>query len=121
VDAVGRYFPLTIACALPGARLDAAATLDRAGRWFDDIEAIALEAIAPAADSGAIDAALAGRRFEARWLARPAAGASGPGCAWLAEASEIFGRKLLLCERLPAAEQFCAMMDGRWADHGGGS
>ena len=73
VDAVGRYFPLTVACALPPASLDAAATLLGAARWFDEIEAIALEAIAPRADTAAIDAALVQRRFEARWLARPEA------------------------------------------------
>lgn len=120
VDAVGRYFPLTVACALPSASLDAAATLLGAGRWFDDIEAIVLEAITPAADAATIDAALARRRFEARWLL-PAASPASPRGAWLAEASELFGRKLLLCERLPSGEQFCAMMDGRWADHGEGS
>jgi type VI secretion system protein ImpM len=73
VDAVGRYFPLTIACALPSASLDVVATLLGASRWFDDIEAIALEAIAPGANTAAIDAALAKRRFEARWLAVPEA------------------------------------------------
>jgi type VI secretion system protein ImpM len=148
VDAVGRYFPLTVACALPSASLDAAATLLGVGRWFDDIEAIALEAIAPGADTGAIDAALARRRFEARWLALPeendatnpmrsgkpqmlrfeldpgpgagfgAGRACEPYSAWLAEPSELFGRTLLLCEALPGGEQFCAMMDGRWTEHG---
>jgi type VI secretion system protein ImpM len=71
VDAVGRYFPLTAACALPSVSVDAAATLLGAGRWFDEIEAVALQAIAPGADTAAIDAALARRRFEARWLAAP--------------------------------------------------
>ena len=146
VDAVGRYFPLTIACALPSARLDPAATLLGAARWFDDVEAIALEAIAPGADTAAIDAALAQRRFEARWLALPEAGdvtpptrgsqpqmlclplphkampvsaqLREPSSAWLAEPSEVFDRALLLCESLPAGEQFCAMMDGHWVDHG---
>ena len=146
VDAVGRYFPLTVACALPPASLDAAATLLGAARWFDEIEAIALEAIAPRADTAAIDAALAQRRFEARWLARPEARdastpirgskpqmlcislrdkampVSGrlcePWSAWLAEPSEVFDRALLLCESLPAGEQFCAMMDGHWLEHG---
>jgi type VI secretion system protein ImpM len=154
VDAVGRYFPLTVACALPSASLDVAATLLRAGRWFDDIETIALEAIAPGADTGAIDAALVKRRFEARWLAVPESsdatmpmrGAKPqmlcvelereteiptvlrgladrlcePYSAWLAEPSELFGRSLLLCEHLPAGEQFCAMMDGHWIEHGWG-
>jgi type VI secretion system protein ImpM len=146
VDAVGRYFPLTVACALPPARLDAAATLLGAARWFDEIEAIALEAIAPRADTAAIDAALAQRRFEARWLALPEASDAAPPTrgskpqmlcislpdkavpvsgrlcepwsAWLAEPSEVFERALLLCESLPAGEQFCAMMDGHWLEHG---
>ena len=43
---------------------------------------------------------------------------SEPCAAWLAEASEVFGRSLLLCEALPSAEQLCAMMDGRWLEHG---
>lgn len=160
VDAVGRYFPLTVACALPSARLDVVATLLGAGRWFDEIEAIALEAIAPRADTAAIDAALVQRRFAARWLAVPeandatmpvrsakprmlcvdlaaqtAAAVSGPVSrrlreladrlcepysAWLAEPSELFDRSLLLCESLPAGEQFCAMMNGRWVEHGWG-
>jgi type VI secretion system protein ImpM len=154
VDAVGRCFPLTVACALPAASLDALGTLLDAGRWFDEIEAIALEALAPRADTGRIDAALAERPFEARWVAvregeddatlpirsaRPrmlhvglaqaasaaapavqalAAGLCEPCSAWLAEPSELFGRSLLLCEQLPSGEQFCAMMDGRWGEHG---
>jgi type VI secretion system protein ImpM len=152
VDAVGRYFPLTVACALPSASLDAGATLLGAGRWFDDIEAIALEAIAPGADTASIDRAFARRRFEARWLALPeendatnpirgaqprmlfiepgaatasigelSRGLCEPNSAWLAEPSELFDRTLLLCESLPSAEQFCAMMDGRWAEHGWGA
>jgi type VI secretion system protein ImpM len=155
VDALGRYFPLTLACALPSASLDAVATLLGAGRWFEDIEAIALEAISPRADTAAIDAALVRRRFEPRWLAvaegsdatlpvrgatpqmlcidLPASGSAiqgelrqlaerlcEPYSAWLAEPSELFGRSLLLCERLPAGEQFCAMMNGRWVEHGWG-
>src|SRR5438034_2201745 len=58
VDAVGRYFPLAVAAALPSASLDIVGTLMGAQSWFDDIEAIALSAIAPAADSAAIDAAI---------------------------------------------------------------
>jgi type VI secretion system protein ImpM len=43
---------------------------------------------------------------------------SEPFGAWLAEPSELFGRALLLCEALPPAAQLCAMMDGRWLEHG---
>jgi hypothetical protein len=43
---------------------------------------------------------------------------AGPITVWYAETSEIFDRCLLLSERLPGAEQFCALMNGKWADHG---
>ena len=38
--------------------------------------------------------------------------------AWLAEAPQLFERCLLLSEGLPGAGHYCAMMDGRWAEHG---
>jgi type VI secretion system protein ImpM len=157
VDAVGRYFPLTVAAALPEASVDEVATLAAAATWFDQIEAIALKAIAPDADTAAIDAALAGWPFKSEWLRLPRAneetmpikGAKSqmlwvpllartpnerlpaslrelaermaePYSAWLAEESEVFGRCLLLCEALPAADHYCAMMDGRWIEHGWG-
>ncbi len=156
VDAVGRYFPLAVASALPSASLDLVGTLLAAEGWFDEIEAIALTAIAPGADSAAIDAAIVQKPFRTEWLRYPAgrddtvpirgakpqmlwvplASRSGqppapevrelaerlaePCGAWLAEESELFGRCLLLCESLPAAEQYCALMDGRWVEHGWG-
>lgn len=43
-----------------------------------------------------------------------------PAAAWLAEESEVLGRSLLLCEKLPSGELWCAMMDGRWNEHGWG-
>ena len=46
-----------------------------------------------------------------RGLAKPLA---APYSAWLAEESEIFGRSLMLCEKLPAVDQFCAMLNGEW-------
>lgn len=156
VDAVGRYFPLAIAASLPSASVDLVATLFAAERWFDEIESVALDAIAPGANSAAIDAAIVARPFRAEdlrlpvghddtvpirgakaqmlWVplgARDAArmppGVSDlaqrlaePCSVWLAEESELFGRCILLCETLPAAEQYCAMMDGRWVEHGWG-
>jgi type VI secretion system protein ImpM len=152
VDAVGRYFPLTVACALPSQSVDLPATLLGADAWFDSVEQIALGAIAPKADTAAIDAALVRSAFRAEWVRRPvgradatvpirapkpqmlwlelapnaggvaevAAGVSDPSAAWLAEASEMFGRALLLTEALPPAEPFCAMMDGRSIEHGWG-
>jgi type VI secretion system protein ImpM len=156
VDAVGRYFPLAVASALPSASVDLIATLFAAQAWFDEIEAIALSAIAPAADSAAIDAAIVQKPFRTEWLRHPEGrddtvpirgakpqmvwvplGARSsdapapelralgerlaePAAVWLAEESELFGRCVLLCEALPPAEQYCAMMDGRWVEHGWG-
>jgi type VI secretion system protein ImpM len=137
VDSVGRLFPLTVASALPPESLDAVGTLLAATSWFEDIEAIALSALTPGADPAAIDAGIVERPFRRTWLLAPSAGdatvpagapmprlqwaAPGLGvtrAAWLTEASELFERCLLLCEGLPAAEQYCAMMDARWAERG---
>ena len=137
VDSVGRYFPLALASALPASRLDGIATLFAARPWFDDLEQVALSAIAADTDVAALDAALAARPFRGQWLhsgdRRPTdrvvpttvacfelVERPGGECraAWLAEASEIFGRTLLVCDKLPPAGPFCAMMDGRWEEHG---
>ena len=137
VDSVGRHFPLTVASALPAERLDPVGTLLAASSWFEDIEAIALSALTPGADPAAIDAGILQRPFHSTWLLAPSesdatvpAGAPMPRlrwavpglaqtrAAWLTEASELFERCLLLCEALPSAEQYCAMVDGRWAEHG---
>ena len=158
-DAVGRYFPLTVAAPLPPSGLDLAATLFGAAPWFDEIEALALSALSPDADREAIDGALARRPFQNAWVEPPSAAScdatlplrsaspqmlaaalpprierervpaalgdvaariAEPGAAWLAEESEVFGRSLLLCEKLPVGELFCAMMDGRWVERGWG-
>lgn len=137
VDSVGRYFPLTLASALPSDPLDVVATLFAARRWFDDMEQIAFSAIGPHADVAALDAHTAARPFpRERLRSHPALGAherlprevtcmtlpqargTAPKSAWLAEASEIFGCTLLVSDSLPAGEPFCAMMDGRWTEHG---
>lgn len=133
VDSVGRYFPLAVASALPSARVDVVATLFAAQAWFDDMEQVALSALSPHADLGALDAAIAARPFREEWLRPASAGRTvvpdSVSCwrlaarvddraAWLAEASDVFGRTLLMCDELPPAEAFRAMMDGRWREHG---
>jgi len=156
VDAVGRYFPLAVASALPSASLDLVGTLLAAGSWLDELEAVALSAIAPGADTAAIDAGIAQRPFLAKWLRHPegrddtvpirgakpqmlwlplgprtgrsaapeltgvAERLAEPCSIWLAEESELFPRCALLCESLPAPEQYCAMMDGHWVERGWG-
>jgi len=122
VDAVGRFFPLTIV-AEPQRDLDPVASLFAATRWLDAIEAIALRSIAPRASVAQIDAELArhpfraespaGARRETTWVA-----GKEMRSAWLTEESEVLERSLLLCDGLPAAGQYCAMMDGRFSEHG---
>ena len=146
VDAVGRHFPLTFAAALPSASLNLPATLLAAAPWYEGIEQIAYSAIAPKADIAALDAAVAGRAFRREWLHHPQQSADAtvpfrsnhaqmlavspadiemiavqlaePNAVWLCGESELFERRALLCERLPSAEQFCGMMEGRWQEHG---
>ena len=137
VDAVGRYFPLTVV-----------ASLVRAHRWYAEVEPVVSFALTPEAEIETFDAQLSNRRFPGELLAtvesteetipprsggrralwiplgpefQGEAGLRGlakplaePYSAWLAEESEIFGRSLMLCEKLPGAEQFCAMLNGEW-------
>lgn len=114
VDSVGRYYPLTLVCALPAKALDPAATLLAARAWFGEIETIALDALAPSADIDALDAALTSIRFPSSSIApAPASGAGAkPSCAWLAEDSEIFAGRMLLSEGLPSIAQYCEMLTG---------
>lgn len=154
VDSVGRYFPLTVASALPAASFDPVTTVVRAHNWYAEVEPVAFAALSPEAETETFDAQLANRRFPGELIAPPEAssdetipprsrrrralwiplgpefqGEAGlrglakplaePYSAWLAEESEIFGRSLMLCEKLPAVEQFCAMLDGEWTAHQG--
>jgi type VI secretion system protein ImpM len=147
VDAVGRPFPLAIASSLPAQDIDLVATTFAARSWFDALEELALPALAGAVDSANLDAAVAARPFRAQWLRRgerrsfavlgalcidlPGESERGeaalrtelqrfarPRAVWLARPSEIFSGSLLLCDALPTAAQLCAMMNGRWLEHG---
>ena len=151
VDAVGRYFPLTVVAALPSKSIDPVATLVRAHRWYAEVEPVVTVALTPEAEIETFDAQLSNRRFPGELLAiletsdetipprsrgqralwiplgpefQGEAGLRGlakplaePYSAWLAEESEIFGRSLMLCEKLPGVEQFCAMLNGEWTPH----
>jgi type VI secretion system protein ImpM len=47
-----------------------------------------------------------------------AARVAEPAAIWCAPECEVFSPCVLLCEALPAPEHYCAMMDGRWIEHG---
>jgi type VI secretion system protein ImpM len=137
VDAVGRYFPLTVATALPEDPLDVVATALAATPWFEAIESIALAALERGTDPAGVDAGILRHPFRSTWLQPPSesdatvpAGApmpqlrwAAPGlgarrAAWLAEPGEPSGRCLALSSVLPGPDLYCAMVDGRWAAHG---
>lgn len=129
VDSVGRCFPLAVVSELPSSGLDAVDTLFAAQAWLEDIEALTVSALAPSAKPAAIDAAVAARPFHAAdgrherpepmlCLQLATVAGSRPRAAWLAEPSEVFGRTLLVCDALPPAGNFCAMIDGQWIEHG---
>ena len=153
VDSVGRFFPITVASALPSRSMDPVTTVVRAHNWYDEVEPVAYAALSPEAEMETFDAQLRNRRFpedliaiaesteetvpprgrsqRALWIPlgtefQSEAGLRGlakplaePYSAWLAEESEIFGRSLMLCEKLPAVEQFCAMLNGEWTSRPG--
>jgi type VI secretion system protein ImpM len=153
VDSVGRYFPLTVASALPSKSLDPVTTVVRARNWYGEVEPVIHAALLPEAEMETFDAQLRNRRFPSELIAVPEsteetvpprgrgqralwiplgsefqgeAGLRGlakplaePYSAWLAEESQIFGRSLMLCEKLPAVEQFCAMLNGEWSSRPG--
>ncbi len=118
VDAVGRRFPLTIACGLPVENSDLVGTAQAAAAWFEAIEVVALDALELRRDVAAVDAAVAAQPLLAAWQQRreEAADATVPfrsaGSIWLA------GDATLLCDCLPSGAQFCGMMDVRWREHG---
>lgn len=153
VDSVGRYFPITVASALPSKSMDPVTTVVRAHNWYAEVEPVTYAALSPEAEMETFDAQLRNRRFPENLIAVPEsteetvpphgrsqralwiplgtefqgeAGLRGlakplaePYSAWLAEESEIFGRSLMLCEKLPAVEQFCAMLNGEWISRPG--
>ena len=129
VDSVGRCFPLVVVSELPLSGVDVVGTLFTARHWLDEMESLALSALVPSAKPATIDAAVAARPFHATagayerpepmlCLRLPAAAGSRPRAAWLAEPSEVFGRTLLVCDALPPADNFCAMIDGQWVERG---
>src|SRR5207302_678610 len=71
VDAVGRCFPLAIAAGLPSKSIDLVRTLVAAQSWLDEMESFVLQALAPRADTAALDAAIAARPFLGQWLHFP--------------------------------------------------
>lgn len=146
VDRVGRYFPLTLAAPLQDDGLDTPATLAKALGWLDSLEVLALEALAPDLDFEAFDRRLAGLALPPA-LAVPCAGPtcddtvplggagarfqvwpntapdqripglSGSAAAWCTRGGEAFPPCVAMCAGPIPGREFCAMLDGHWAEH----
>jgi type VI secretion system protein ImpM len=110
VDSVGRYYPLTLVQALPGAAVDPEQTLEAMAGWFDMAEMLATEALSPATDPGAFDDSVAALPLPPAPVERASApiGLS----AWSTKASEVSAGWSFAVEGLPAAERFCEMLTG---------
>jgi type VI secretion system protein ImpM len=145
VDRVGRYFPLTIAAPVYEASIDVPATLAKALPWIDSIEARALEALVPELDLDRFDQRLAEHplpqdvavaaapdddtvplgpprdTFQV-WpdsVLKEGALARTASCAiWMTNGGESFARCLAVCSALISGGRFCALLDGRWSEHG---
>ena len=116
VDAVGRYYPLTLVCGLEaGASLDPEAALEGMANWFAMAEMLATEALSPSIDIGAFDdsvAALPLPHFQID-RAAPCAARSKPCSAWSSEASEVAAGMFFTEEGLPSVERYCQMLTGK--------
>jgi type VI secretion system protein ImpM len=146
VDRVGRYFPLTLAAALAVEGLDARRTLLNAMPWLEALEGAGLEALSPELDLEAFDRRLAGlappadvaaalpvnddtvplggRDFEVWPLTAdglssvPALGRSASSAMWMTAGGDSVAAALAACAGAIPGERFCALLDGRWKDHG---
>jgi type VI secretion system protein ImpM len=147
VDAVGRYFPLTIATALPSvAALTAIVTLGAA--WFAEIEALSLAALDGALDIDELSERLLALSppplstsamghlqgpLSAPGLAIPCAEGdavattlathapaqlAAGNTAWWTDGSDSIAPVVLLARGLPAPRAFSTMFSGAWAAGG---
>ncbi len=145
VDRVGRYFPLTLASALPRS-IDATALLRRGADWFERAEQLLLEALEDDLDLDDFVARVEalgappcpeappmidGERwwFELNDLDRIAddlhrlqpalLNRAFPRCSlWWTHGSQRIAPGLLITSGLPPEQAFSALLVGDWAHHG---
>jgi type VI secretion system protein ImpM len=128
VDRVGRYFPLMIGATGAPPLLD---WFRQQGAWYDAIEDLALESLDPAFTLARFDEApepeLAPPLPSAAGWRLPldadldtfAAGAAFQGHSlWWSEGAPGIEASLLVCQGMPQAQAFAAMLDGSWQASG---
>jgi type VI secretion system protein ImpM len=148
VDRVGRYFPLTLAAPLLEERLNSALTLMKALPWLERLEAAALEALGRDLDLERFERGLAGltvpdealvalpfdddtvplgpppEPFEV-WpcapdelLKAPAMARRASSALWMSAGGDSAAPAIAACAGSIPGERFCALLDGRWSEHG---
>ena len=148
VDSVGRYFPLTVALALPSPQA-LAGVVSRGRSWFAGAEALSLAALEEEIGLDALSERLAELALppaEARKAEARSAAAASPGLAlsfdpekeigegplaleapaqlaagstlWWTLGSEQVPPVLLIAAGLPTPRSFAALLTGRWAEFG---
>jgi type VI secretion system protein ImpM len=148
VDRVGRYFPLTLAAPLLEERLNSALTLMKALPWLERLEAAALEALVPDLDLERFERGLAELTVPAEvlvalpfdddtvplgpppepfevWPCAPNALLKAPALArrassalWMSAGGDSAAPAIAACAGAIPGERFCALLDGRWSEHG---
>ena len=148
VDRVGRYFPLTLAAPLLEESLNTASTLLKALPWLERLEGVALEALGRDLDLERFERRLGELALSADalvalpfdddtvplgpppepfevWPSAPKALLSAPGLArrassalWMSAGGDSAAPAIAACAGAIPGERFCALLDGRWREHG---
>lgn len=134
VDGVGRYFPLTVACAL---RHEATpAQIRTRASWFEDAQALALGVLEEGGSLEGLIAGIGGLGWP-ELAPLPADGlgvrvgqdddglmrgliegrAPPHGLLWTGGSERVQPTSLLIW-KLPSPRRFCALLDGAWTRHG---
>lgn len=148
VDRVARYFPLTLACALP-TRSNPIRCLCGCDAWFSEAESLLLSCLQDGFDLESFDLEVLrlgvppikrssmptdlGRGMSWRLPLSPVQDVS-EACPdlldqalaelcfgyslWWSEGSDLVEPSLLVCQGLPATQAFAALLDGGWRQRG---
>lgn len=131
VDRVGRYFPLTVLCPLPGGASPLTAWAGANSQWFSNVESLLLSTLEEDVDVESFDQRLvalgyppserltnlspplrAGTVIAERYLRR---NRDRLGLAWTMGTTDAPAAVIAFAD-LPADENFTGFLDGRWAD-----
>lgn len=108
VDRVGRYFPLMMAATGAPPLLE---WVEQHAAWFDALDDLARESLAPAFMLARFDTAPAPALAS---TSGPAGAALDGHSLWWTEAAPGIEASPLVCRGMPPPQAFAAMLDGSW-------